>query len=201
MKNLREPYLQNNALLKPLIGLQKAVQRQSVRLNLISSQRVDSLWITLAEESTYGLPYLPANGKVLDVGSGNGIPGLVWAVLRPDLFFVLAESVNKKAVALEAIRWECGLKNVTVFPGEVQTLRNQTFDVISARAVAPFDSLWQWTTLHRKTGTRYLLFRGSRDLNENSEYSDQLKEVALIQAGRIKLWVGDVVGLENNLDF
>ncbi len=189
---LRETHHLSITQLSEILSLENVTQSFAKQLSLVSSRGVSKVWITLADESCYGLPYLPVSGKVLDIGSGNGIPGLVWAVLRPNLQFVLADHVNKKAQALESIRRECNLTNVLIYPSDVQTINNQQFDVITARAVAPFPVLWEWTTQCRKVGTRYLLFRGSDELQANRDHPSQIKEIATIPAGRIKLWVGDV---------
>ena len=188
---LRETHHLEKPQLSELQNLADVVASYAKRLSIVSSRGVTNLWITLAEESCFGLIYLPETGTVLDIGSGNGIPGLVWAIFRPNLQFLLAEHVNKKAQTLEAIRSKCGLKNVTIYPDDVQTIKNKQFDVITARAVAPFPTLWRWTTQCRKPTTRYILFRGQTDLRENSVYPSGIKEIAVVPAGRIQMWVGD----------
>ncbi len=190
---LRETHSLNNASLTKLLSLQNCVFEQQRRMNLLSSKDVNNLWITLANESCFALPFLPDSGSVLDVGSGNGIPGLVLAVVRPDLQFSLSESVNKKAVALERIRSQLNLQNVTVLSGPVQTIKNQQFNVITARAVAPFPTLWLWTTQVRMLNTRYLLFRGSTELQTTEAYPDEIQEFQTVPAGNVQLWIGDVV--------
>src|SRR6478752_1846012 len=59
---------------------------------------------------------LHAEEEVLDVGTGGGVPGLLLAILRPDLTVHLCDSVQKKARVVEAIARDLKLTNVTVFP-------------------------------------------------------------------------------------
>ena len=55
------------------------------------------------------VPHLAAGERVLDVGTGGGVPGIVLAILRPDLHVELCDSVGKKARAVQAISAEAGL--------------------------------------------------------------------------------------------
>ena len=87
---------------------------------------------------SYQLSQLLEQGeRVLDVGTGGGVPGVVLAILRPDLSVSLCESTQKKARAVEAIVSELGLR-VPVFPNRAEeVLEITTFDTLVARALAP----------------------------------------------------------------
>ena len=67
------------------------------------------------------VPHLAAGERVLDVGTGGGVPGVLLAVLRPDLQVELSESVGKRAQAVQAIVAEAGLR-LPVHAGAAQTL-------------------------------------------------------------------------------
>lgn len=84
--------------------------------------------------------------RVLDVGSGGGLPGLVLAVVRPRIRFTLVDAVQKKCAFLTQATLELGLANVEVIHARVQTLRLPAFDVIVSRA---FASLAQFVALTR----------------------------------------------------
>ncbi len=89
-----------------------------------------------------GVASPPPSAWVADVGSGAGLPGLVWAVARPDLHVVLLEPRRKRAAFLERAVGELAVRNV-----QVEVLRSEQasldpryrgrFDVVVARAVAP----------------------------------------------------------------
>jgi len=103
---------------------------------------------------------LNENESVLDVGSGGGVPGAVLAILRPDLTMTLAESTQKKAIALEAIAKELNLP-VEVCPDRGEdVLRRRSFDTVTARAVAPLRKLVPLFRPQRKRFRRLLLVKG-----------------------------------------
>lgn len=75
-------------------------------------------------------------GTLVDVGSGAGFPGLVVALVRPDLAVKVVESIQKKAAFLEAVRRELALSNVEVVADRMETLvrARRTFDAAVSRA-------------------------------------------------------------------
>jgi 16S rRNA (guanine527-N7)-methyltransferase len=78
---------------------------------------------------------LSAGVRLLDVGSGAGVPGLIVATLRPDVQVTCAESVTKKASFMIQAQGAMQLGNVRVVDARAETLHD-TFDAIAARAVA-----------------------------------------------------------------
>ena len=94
------------------------------------------------------LPFLsdlPANGRLLDVGSGGGMPGIPLAILRPSLPVTLLDSNGKKAAFLQQAVIELGLSNAAVHAGRVEQYHPQRgFAAIVSRA---FASLADFTAL------------------------------------------------------
>lgn len=74
--------------------------------------------------------------RLLDVGSGAGLPGLVFALVRPETEVVCVDSVGKKAAFLTQAAGVLGARNATAIHGRVETLRSKAFDVIASRAFA-----------------------------------------------------------------
>ena len=91
-------------------------------------------------------PHLAVGERVLDVGTGGGVPGIVLAILRPDLHVELCDSVGKKARAVRAISEEIGLPlPVQEIAGQaVVAKRTGAFDTLVIRAVAPLVKLLGW---------------------------------------------------------
>jgi len=86
-------------------------------------------------------------GRVLDVGSGGGLPGIPLAIARPSLQVTLIDSVAKKTAFLTQAKMELGLDNVNVVTGRVEDYRPETkFDLITSRA---FSDLEEFVTLTR----------------------------------------------------
>ncbi len=126
-----------------------------------------------------GLAGFPAGARVVDVGSGGGVPGIVLAIARPDLAFTLVESTTKKAAFLVAVAEALGLSNVTVRAERAEKLLAEglrgAFDVATARAVARLDTLLPWTAPFVRPGGRLLLIKGER---AEEELADAKKVLA-----------------------
>ena len=87
---------------------------------------------------------IPEDKEVLDVGSGGGVPGVLLAIIRPDLKVTLAESVGKKAVALGQITEGIEVE-VDVYHCRAEDLLvDFRFDYTTARAVGPLVKLGTW---------------------------------------------------------
>jgi 16S rRNA (guanine527-N7)-methyltransferase len=90
--------------------------------------------------------------RVLDVGSGGGLPGVVLAILEPGLDVTCVDAVGKKATFIRQVAVELKLPNLSAVHARVEDLRLPPFDVITSRA---FASLADFTRL-----TRHLLKEG-----------------------------------------
>ncbi len=75
--------------------------------------------------------------NLLDVGSGAGLPGLVFALAAPTMEVTCVDSVGKKAAFITQAAGTLGLRNVEAVHGRVEAVVGRTFDVIASRAFAP----------------------------------------------------------------
>lgn len=106
-------------------------------LRMVSHHLLDSLAVLPAlDRALRG----SATARVLDIGSGAGLPGLPLAALRADVQFTLIDSVGKKAGFMRQAAAEMGLVNVDVRHGRVEDEADD-FDVVLARAFAPLPRL------------------------------------------------------------
>ena len=113
---------------------------------------------------------LHAEEEVLDVGSGGGVPGLLLAILRPDLTVHLSDSVQKKAKVVEMIARDLKLANVTVFATRAEEqLKETRYDAVIARAVGPLDKILTWFKPHWAYIGRLLLIKGPKWTEEHNE--------------------------------
>lgn len=138
--------------------------------------------------------------RVLDVGSGGGVPGLVMAICRPDLRMTVCESTQKKARVLEAIVRELELP-VEVFGCRAEELLAlRTFDVLVARAVAPLSKLLTWLAPHWQAFDELLVVKGRSWVDERGEarHLGLLKKLDLRKAATYAMPVAseDVGGVE-----
>jgi 16S rRNA (guanine527-N7)-methyltransferase len=106
---------------------------------------------------------------VLDVGSGGGVPGLVLAILRPDLQVQLAEATGKKARVLESMIQELGV-SVQVFATRAeQQLAERPYDAVVVRAVGPLAELLTWFKPLWASIGRLLIVKGPKWVEERGE--------------------------------
>ncbi|HVA50569.1 MAG TPA: 16S rRNA (guanine(527)-N(7))-methyltransferase RsmG [Pirellulales bacterium] len=138
----------------------------------VSRDMVDSLVISR---------HLGTSERVLDVGTGGGVPGIVLAVCRPDLDMSLCESVAKKAKVVEQIVAGLGLSLPVYHRRAEDLLAEKTFDTLVLRAVAPLAKLLTW--FHDRWGAfdRLLAVKGPNWVAERQEAREQnlLKELVL----------------------
>ena len=83
-----------------------------------------------------------AGHRVLDVGSGAGLPGLVIAAMEPDLEIVCVDSVGKKAAFITEAASRLGLRNATGLHRRVESIGASKFDVITSRAFSALDAFF-----------------------------------------------------------
>ena len=101
-----------------------------------------------ALESVLGAGLIPEGSKVVDVGSGAGLPGLPIAIAREDLEIALVEPRRKRGAFLRHVARTLSLPRVQVLEARIEEIRSQTFDVATTRAVGHFA---EWLA-----GTRFL---------------------------------------------
>ena len=112
---------------------------------------------------------LPENHEVLDIGSGGGVPGLVLAIVRPDLQISVCDSVGKKAAILSKFIEQLDLP-VTMYHDRAENvLDDMRFDTCTARAAGPMWKLLTWLNGRWLHANRLLAFKGPRWAEEVSE--------------------------------
>ncbi|MBR3203201.1 MAG: 16S rRNA (guanine(527)-N(7))-methyltransferase RsmG [Solobacterium sp.] len=127
------------------------------------------------------LGYETITGTVADVGSGAGFPGLVWALALPACSITLIEPTAKRCRYLEEAVKELGLTNVTVVnqrAEEVVSSSRESFDVVTARAVANLPVLSELCVPLVKPGGFFCALKGAQGKEEA-----KLAEFALNRLG------------------
>lgn len=140
--------------------------------------------------------------RVLDVGTGGGVPGLILAIVRPDLKVSVAESTQKKARAVEEMVAELGLP-VTVYACRAEdVLELATFDSLVARGLASLTKILTWFKPHWEAFDQLLLVKGPSWVEERGEarhynllHGKELRRAASYQTPRtgaesviLKIW-------------
>jgi 16S rRNA (guanine527-N7)-methyltransferase len=120
-----------------------------------------------------GAGLLPPGARLIDVGSGGGLPGMPIAIARPDLAVTLLEATGKKAAFLERVAAELRLTNVRVVAQRAEeaarTEERERYDLAIARAVAALAALAELTLPLVRVGGAVAAVKGSRAEQELAE--------------------------------
>jgi len=159
-----------SALLK-LEQLAILLADENQRQNLVAQTSLASIWQRHFADSAQLLTFVSRGTSLswLDLGTGAGFPGLVVAILRPDLRITLVESRRRRVEWLGRIAAELSLDKVEVQGVRVEDLSPAKVDVISARAFAPLTRLLELSARFSTTDTLWLLPKGRSAAQEVQE--------------------------------
>ncbi len=107
--------------------------------------------------------------RVLDIGTGGGVPGLILSICRPDLKVSVCDSTQKKAKVVQAIVESLELPVRVHACRAEEVLQLQTFDTLVARGVAALAKILFWLQPHWDAFDRLLLIKGQRWVEERGE--------------------------------
>jgi len=129
-----------------LLAFAALLQRANRAVNLVSRQDVDRLGPRHLLDSLSVAPLLPA-GRVMDLGTGGGLPGVPLAIAREDAQFILVDRSERKVRFVERAVRELGLDNVTVRCVDLAAAptageNGEAVDAVVSRAVAEPARLW-----------------------------------------------------------
>jgi 16S rRNA (guanine527-N7)-methyltransferase len=145
----------------------------NARHNLVAKSTLPDLWHRHLWDSAQLAPLIPQTAHTLaDLGSGAGFPGLVLAVLRPELKITLHEATTKKCAFLQAAADRMGVR-VEIRNARLEELSPQPFDVVTARALAPLPSLLDYAYRFTGPNTVCLFLKGQNvgpELTDASKY-------------------------------
>ena len=139
-------------------------------------------------DSLAAVPAFAHARNVLDVGSGGGLPGIVLAIVRPDMKVSMIDTVHKKTAFLTQVKAELGLSNVTVYTARVEQLQvSDKFDVITSRAFADLSDFVNWSSHLLADGGRYIALKGvaPKDEQERLPAEWQVTGVEPLQVPRL----------------
>lgn len=143
---------------------------------LIGPREVPRLWDRHILNSAVVVPRIAEGAQIADVGTGAGLPGLVWAIARPDLDITLIEPLLRRTTYLEEISTELGLSNVRVVRARAEDVHEQ-FDVVTARAVAGLEKLGRWCMPLVRTGGVFLALKGQSAQQEVDSSTKVLRKL------------------------
>jgi 16S rRNA (guanine527-N7)-methyltransferase len=119
-------------------------------------------------ESMYAAVAVPVeNGRLADVGSGAGFPGIPLKIIRPDLQIFLIESNMKKATFLAEVLRNIELPETRVLVSRYEELGEEVspLDFVCSRAVGEFAPFLNWAASEKVSARQVILWVGGRDLD------------------------------------
>lgn len=168
-----------------------------VERGLIGPREVDRLWERHVLNSAVVAELIPQGSRVVDVGSGAGLPGLPLAIVRPDLDLTLLEPMARRVAWLTECVDALGL-DVTVLRGRaeeksvIDVLSDS--DVVTARAVAPLDRLARWCLPLLRPGGLLVALKGESAAEEVERDAEAVRRAGGVRS-RVTSCGGDVLEL------
>ncbi|GAA3472898.1 16S rRNA (guanine(527)-N(7))-methyltransferase RsmG [Nonomuraea roseola] len=160
---------------------------------LLGPREVPRIWDRHLLNCAVVAEAIPESVRLVDIGSGAGLPGLVLAIVRQDLTVTLLEPLLRRTVFLEECVAALKLDNVEVLRGRAEELAGKReFDVASARAVAPLDRLLKWSLPLLREGGELIAMKGERAAEELADADAQLRASGVRTAELISVGHGKV---------
>lgn len=160
-----------------------------VERGLLGPREAQRVWSRHVANSAVLEELVPAGVRVVDVGSGAGLPGIPLALVRPDLGVLLLEPLLRRATFLTAVVAQLGLADrVEVRRTRAEDVSGPVADIVTARAVAPLERLAGWVLPLVPVGGILLALKGSTAGDEVAAATPALRrlgggEPAVVQCG------------------
>lgn len=143
------------------------LREQGELRGLIGPREVPRIWERHILNSAAVVPYLPTSGSVADIGSGAGLPGVVVAVMRPELEVILVEPMERRTTWLTEVVSELKLSNVQVRRGRAEEYHGAfEVDAVTARAVAALSKLVRMSMPLVRVGGEMVILKGRSVVEE-----------------------------------
>jgi len=152
------------------------------RTNLTAIKDPDTAWRRLVTDSLTllpGLEDLEASARIIDVGTGGGLPGMPLAIARPDLRFTLIDATGKKVAFLQSCIDALALSNVTAIQARAEILGHEVehrhrYDLATVRAVGKVAEIAEYCLPFVRVGGRVLAMKGKAAESELALAGDAL---------------------------
>ena len=118
---------------------------------------------------------LAPRSRVLDVGSGGGLPGVVLAVMFGDADVTCIDAVGKKAAFLRQVAASLQLRNLHPVQGRVEHLKGEGFDLITSRAFASLPDFVRWTSACLGPRGQWVAMKGHPPVDEVAHLPEEVE--------------------------
>jgi 16S rRNA (guanine527-N7)-methyltransferase len=169
----------------------------NIKINLLSRKDIDNIWTRHIIGSLAFLfeNSLAEKSKIVDVGTGGGLPGIPLAIMLPDCSFILVDSIRKKINAVDNILKSLSLGNVKTLHGRAEELSNKPYchnkyDYVIARAVGSVSDVvtWSYGFLNRRNKSELVsekrtngmfIFPGSIILMKGGDLAEEISRLKM----------------------
>lgn len=160
--------------IKKLIRYKELLQEWSMKMNLTAIKDDEGIITKHFLDSMSAFKTGNVKGRVIDIGTGAGFPGLVLKIVEPKLELTLLDSLNKRITFLKAVCDELNISDVTFIHGRAEDFAmmhsyRESFDTAVSRAVSRMENLAQWCIPYLKQGGHFLALKGPLANDEVNE--------------------------------
>lgn len=169
-KKLASLGIQDDAFITQNLEKYKShIQKINQVLNLTAIDDDEGIYLKHFYDSLLIHQAIKPGATLCDIGSGAGFPGLVLAIARPDVHVTLIEPTTKRTNFLHEVVTMCALENVEIINGRAENVveaYRESFDIVTARAVAYLDILSELCLPFVKVGGLFIAMKGAKGEEE-----------------------------------
>ncbi len=173
--------------LQQLVQYVQLLDKWNSAYNLTSVRDPNEMLVKHIMDSLVVAPYLHGQ-RIIDVGTGPGLPGVPLAICCPDKEFTLLDSLGKRVRFLNQVKMQLGLKNIRPIQSRVEE-HHESYDTVISRAFASLSDMLHWCQHLPVANGQFLAMKGAQAQEEIAALPDFVKVV-----GNVELTVPELVG-------
>ncbi len=181
----------NQHMLKMLLVYFNELKEWNQKFNLTSLRDDREIILDHFVDSLSVVPHLPHSGKLIDIGSGAGFPGLPIKIAKPELAVTLIEAKRKKINFLRQVILLLNLLDITVVHGRIEKLTTENecglFDILIARAFATLEPLLKLAAPLLKQGGQLIAMKSKEGEKELVRARSLLQSLSMEVVKKVEL--------------
>ena len=164
------------------------IEEWNKKINITSIKNQEEVAIKHFIDSLLVLNYVPLSGRVADIGTGGGFPGIPLKIAEPSLEIFLIEPIRKRANFLRTVISNLSLKKITVFNGRAENFNEkEKFDFTISRALSNIKTFCELSLPLLKPGGYLVAMKGKETEKEIASLKSLEKKIKVIKNIRFEL--------------